>query len=68
MPNPIATYTVDQLKGISASITIAEAKTHLEVALAPYAIQIGKPVDALDYEHLQIAKLLLQLLLEANRG
>jgi hypothetical protein len=62
-PNPI-----DTLNGISALAAIADATTHLNVALADYALQIGKSTDAIDYEHLKTAQRILTLLLEANRG
>jgi hypothetical protein len=41
---------------------------HLDMVLAPYALAIGRPVDYLDYGHVQSARLFLQKLLEANRG
>jgi hypothetical protein len=63
LPSDIST-----VRGISALAAIADATTHLAVALADYALQIGKPVDAIDYEHLKAAQRILTLLLEANRG
>lgn len=63
MPNEI-----EELKPIPALAAILDAKTHLDVALAPYALRIGEKVDAIDYEHVQAAQRLLNLLLVANRG
>ncbi len=54
--------------GITAYAALLDAHTHLGCALAPYALTVGKPVDAIDYEHLKSAQSILHLLLEANRG
>jgi hypothetical protein len=59
---------IEQLKGITALATLRDVKAHLDVALADYALRIGAPVDAIDYEHLKMAQRILDLLLEANRG
>lgn len=56
------------MKHIAPIDAVLDAKAHLDVALADYALSIGKPVDAIDYEHLKIAQSILKLLLEANRG
>jgi hypothetical protein len=59
---------IERLKDISAYDAILEVKTHLDVALADYALCVGKPVDAIDYEHLKVAQRIVQLLVVANRG
>ncbi len=52
---------------IAAKDLLLEVAAHLELALRPYALQIGKPVDQLDYEHLRIAEALLNALVRAQR-
>lgn len=59
---------VVKAKGIPAYDALLDVKTHLDVALSDYAIRVGIPVHALDYEHLKIAQRLVQLLVVANRA
>jgi hypothetical protein len=59
---------MEPVKGITAYAALLDAKTHLDVALADYAMRVGNPVDAIDYEHLKMAQRIVQLLVEANRG
>lgn len=59
---------IQELKPISALDAIREAKAHLDMALEPYALAIGRPVDYLDFGHVRSAQLFLEKLLEANRG
>jgi hypothetical protein len=59
---------IEQLNGITALEAIREAKMHLDMALEPYAMAIGRPVDYLDYGHVNSARVFLQRLLEANHG
>ena len=56
------------ISSIPALDAIRDAKDDLELAVKPYALQIGKPVDAIDYEHLQKALSTLRLLIRAQEA
>lgn len=56
-------FSTFDLQPIPAIDAVRDAHTHLQVALAPYAMRVGEKVDALDYEHIQKAFAILSLLL-----
>jgi hypothetical protein len=58
----------DPIKNITALDALMDARTDLEMALRPYALQVGKPVDPIDYEHLQKSLSTLNLLIRSQNG